>query len=74
MYVCRLWVSNLERSTHRVLNVVIGTPKPWSRQFEQHCSKNEGEDRFFVISTYSQFYFAPPIRILLCADKINLKP
>ena len=33
LYMCRLWVSNLERSTHRVLNVVIDTPKPSSRLF-----------------------------------------
>ena len=32
-FVCRLWVSNLERSTYRVLYVVIGTPKPSSRQY-----------------------------------------
>ena len=31
-FMCRLWVSNLECSTHRVLNVVIGTPKPTSRR------------------------------------------
>ena len=29
--MCRLWVSNLGRSTHRVLNAVIGTPKPYKQ-------------------------------------------
>ena len=33
--MCRLWVSNLERSTHRALNVVIGTPKPSSRHLAE---------------------------------------
>ena len=31
--MCRLLVSNLDCSTHRVLNVVIGTPKPSSRHY-----------------------------------------
>ena len=38
--MCRLLVSNLECSTHRVLNVVIGTPKASSRQLSRNDLKS----------------------------------
>ena len=48
--MCRLQVSNLERSTHRVLNVVIGTPKTSSRLGRNVQVK-------FYFTTEAQKYF-----------------
>ena len=51
--MCQLWVSNLERSTHRVLNVVIGTPKPSSRTktftLEKKTKRNLFKKRILTI-------------------------
>ena len=43
--MCRLLVSNLERVTHRVLNVVIGTPKPLNIAFICENIKDIPENR-----------------------------